>query len=100
MLKNQLYKFVDKHRCQDDNDDSTFLVISTTPPKTMEKIETVAERIYENDSRENVEEWLLELYDKYYGKLCNDASRITIMKTIVEEEGYTWEYPDIVEIEW
>lgn len=98
MLK--LYKFVDKHSYQDNNDDGTFLVISNTPPKTMEKIEAVAERIYENDSREKVEEWLLELYDKYYEELCNDASRITIMKTIVNEEGYTWEYPDVVEIEW
>ena len=99
-MANQLYRFVDTYEY--DNSDLTFIINSNADYETMKSIELVADTIWNDlveEDMPNLSQRELELYNKYYERYVG-CSKVEIIEAIVKGEGYTWEHPDIIDIEW
>jgi len=98
--KEYLYHFIDTYT--GDNSDLSFLICSTAKPEIMEKIEQVAELIwnYSYTEEETFDDPIInKLYHKYFEDY-KDTSKIEIIQCITRDEGYSWNEPDIIEINW
>ena len=100
-MKEQLYRFVDTY--EGDDSDLTFLISSNADVDTMESIELVSTQIWneveDKEDMPELNEYEQKLYDKYFEEYAG-CSKIEIIECIVKEEGYTWNSPDIIDIEW
>ena len=97
-MEKYLYYFKDTNA--EGTDDCSFLVYSNIEPKLMEQIEIVADFIWREEPREEVPfKNLLNLYDKY-AKDYSGVSKIEIIEIMVEGEGFIWEKPHPIVIEW
>ena len=98
-MADQLYRFVDTYEY---DSDLTFLILSNANCETMKSIELVADTIWNDLVKEdmpNFSQEELKLYNKYYEKYVG-CSKVEIIEAIVKKEGYTWEHPNIINIEW
>jgi hypothetical protein len=102
-MKKYLYNFIDTY--EGDDSDLSFIIESTADEETMRSIEVVADLIWQEIEDEDEDEMPSlspqekDLYDKYYKRYAGESKALIIGK-IVKEEGYTWEEPDMIEIEW
>ena len=96
-MKNQLYHFIDTYEY--DDSDLTFLIVSNAEVGFMKDVERVANAIWLEDDMPKLSKTGFELYHKYYEEYVG-CSKIEIIESIVKEEGYSWESPDVVDIEW
>jgi len=100
-MKKYLYNFIDTY--EGDDSDLSFIIESTADEETMRSIEVVSDLIWreieDEDEMPSLSPQEKDLYDKYYERSAGE-SKALIIKRIVEEEGYTWEEPDMIEIEW
>lgn len=100
-MEKYLYNFIDTYEYDDTN--LSFIVESNANKETMESIEKVSEIIWreieDKEEMPSLSEQEQNLYDKYFEELCG-ISKAEIIEIIVKEEGYTWETPSMIEIEW
>ncbi len=97
-MEKYLYNFKDTNA--EYNDDCSFLVYSDLEPKKMEQFEIVADFIWREEPREEIQfKNLLNLYDKY-AKDYGGVSKIEIIEKMVKDEGFIWEKPQLIVIEW
>ncbi len=96
-----LYRFIDTY--EEDDSDLTFLIQSNAPYDTMLSIELVADTIWseieDKEDMPTMNEYEQELYNKYFEEYVG-CSKVEIIERIVKDEKYTWDKPDIIDIEW
>lgn len=95
-MKTYLYNFYEQ------DGELDFIIESNANKETMENIEMVSDLIWreieDEEEMPSLSQQEKALYDKYFERYAGEF-KILIMKNIVEEEGYTWETPNIVKIE-
>lgn len=100
-MEKYLYNFIDTYEW--DDTDLSFIIESNANEETMRSIEMVAELIWREIEGEeempSLSQQEKDLYNKYYDTYAGVSKR-EIMEKIVKKEGYTWETPSMIEIEW
>ncbi len=100
-MEKYLYKFIDTYEW--DDNDLSFIIESNADEETMQTIEVVSDLIWrgikDEEDMPSLSPQGKSLYDKYF-KLYIGVSKIEIMEGIAKDEGYIWETPSMIEIEW
>lgn len=100
-MKKYLYHFIDTYEW--DDSDLSFVIESNANEETMRSIDAVADLIWreieDEEEMPSLSQQEKDLYNKYYEQYAG-SSKAEIMEGIAKEEGYTWEEPSIIEIEW
>jgi hypothetical protein len=100
-MEKYLYNFVDTYEW--DDSDLSFIIQSNADEETMRNIEVVADLIWheieDEEEMPTLSQQQKDWYNKYYARYVG-ISKAEIIEKIVKKEGYTWEKPSMIEIEW
>ncbi len=100
-MEKYLYNFIDTY--EGDDSDLSFIIESNANEETMRSIEAISDLIWreieDEDEMPSLSSQEKDLYNKYYERYAG-SSKAEIIECIVKEEGYIWEEPSMIEIEW
>lgn len=100
-MEKYLYNFIDTY--EEDDSDLSFIIESNANEEVMRSIEIVSDLIWKAiEDEEKISSLSSQekgLYSKYFERYVGCA-KVEIMECIAKEEGYTWEEPSMIEIEW